>query len=265
MLSWLLLYPAHAEETITLDKTQLRELINELVDQRIEQLGLEGEAFDARVFDGVEAYIQRAKQQQASAKNENASKVRAVSAGEHVFGKADAAFSIIEYSDFLCPYCKRFHATPKKLVEKYPDSINWVYRHLPLSIHNPAAQKLAEASECVAELGGNSAFWQFSDSLYSKPRNKKTQPHAPQALLPLVTQAGVDADRFSECYSSARHKSRVDTDAADAASANITGTPGSVLRHNASRESRSLNGALPLEKVEQALQELAQSVGQSLR
>lgn len=255
--------PVQADETVTLDKTQLRALINELVDQRIEELGLSGEGFDARVFEGVEAYIRRAQEAQANAQKDVAKKVRAVSAGEHIFGKSDAAFSIIEYSDFQCPYCKKFHDTPKQLVEKYPDKINWVYRHLPLSFHNPAAQKLAEASECVAELGGNSAFWQFSDYLYQRPKSKPgVQPHALSQLLPLVQKVGVDEENFRECYESARHRRRVETDAADAAAANITGTPGSVLRHNATRESRALSGALPIDTIEQALQELAAAVGE---
>lgn len=255
---WLPINQVWAEQTVTLDKAQLRELINELVDQRIEQLGLSAEQFDARVFEGVEAYIRRAQQAQANAEKDQARTVRAVSTGEHVFGKRDAAFSIIEYSDYQCPFCKRFHNTPKKLVEKYPDKLNWVYRHLPLSFHNPAAQKLAEASE----LAGNQAFWQFSDALYQRPQgNKQTLPHALSTLLPIVQRVGVDADSFSECYESGRHRQRVETDAADAAAANITGTPGSVLRHNATRESILLSGALPLATLEQNLQKLAQTVG----
>lgn len=249
-------------QIVELDKEQLRELINELVDQRIRELGLLGEELDARIIDGVDAYIQQLQQAQAEDKQDKASQARAVSAGEHIYGNPDAMFSLIEYSDFECPYCKRFHATPRTLVDQYPDKLNWVYRHLPLSFHNPGAQKQAEASECAAELGGNKAFWTFSDLLYA--RTKTGGRGFPLADLPaLAEEAGLSVSAFIECYESGRHRGRVESDAADARRANINGTPGTVLRHNPSRKSVALGGALPADKILKSLRELAHAVGES--
>lgn len=100
-----------------------------------------------------------------------------VTDADHVRGAKDAAFTIVEYSDIDCPYCRKFHKTMTDLVAKRTD-VRWVYRHLPLDQLHPDAPLKAEASECVAQLGattgswlrrtqvsGNDAFWQFLDTV----------------------------------------------------------------------------------------------------
>jgi len=250
-----------AAETVALDKEQLRALINELVDQRVRELGLERKDLDERIVNGVEAYIQQLQQSQADTEKDKAALARVVSSGEHVYGNPKAVFSLIEYSDFECPYCKRFHSTPRELVDRYPDRLNWVYRHLPLSFHNPGAQKQAEASECAAELGGNKAFWRFTDLLYARTKTGG-RGFALENLPDLAVEVGIEKSDFVECYNSGRHRKRVESDAADARRASITGTPGTVLRHNPSRQSRALGGALPAGKLLESLQELAREAGE---
>ena len=82
---------------------------------------------------------------------------------DHIRGDKDAAFTIIEYSDFECPFCSRHHPTLKQLIEDEPD-VNWVYRHFPLGFH-ASAQRAAEASECANEQG---KFWEYTDMIYEK-------------------------------------------------------------------------------------------------
>jgi|GEM_PF-1403129 len=82
---------------------------------------------------------------------------------DHLIGNKDARFVLVEYSDFECPFCKRFHDTAVKLYKENSD-VAWVYRHFPLEFH-ATAQKSAEASECLAKLGGNDAFWKFNEAL----------------------------------------------------------------------------------------------------
>lgn len=95
-----------------------------------------------------------------------ADNVPPVTDDDHIFGDKDAPVKIVEYSDFECPFCASVHPTLKQLVVDYDGDVAWVYRHYPLDFH-PNAQPAAEASECIAELGGNDEFWEFSDYIFA--------------------------------------------------------------------------------------------------
>jgi len=85
---------------------------------------------------------------------------------DHVRGKKDAKVLMIEYTDFECPFCQRFHPTTKQALTEYGDQVAHVIRHYPLRSIHPSAQKLAEGAECAAELGGNEAFWNYADAVF---------------------------------------------------------------------------------------------------
>lgn len=84
---------------------------------------------------------------------------------DHYKGSATPAITIIEYSDFECPFCSRIHGTLDQLVTEN-DNLAWAYRHLPLGFH-AQAMPAAVASECVAESEGNEGFWMFADTLFA--------------------------------------------------------------------------------------------------
>jgi protein-disulfide isomerase len=87
-----------------------------------------------------------------------------VNESDHIKGNRDAKVMIVEYSDFDCPFCTRFHATMNAIVKKYPATdVAWVYRHFPLEQLHPDAETVAVAAECVAKLEGNEGFWKFAD------------------------------------------------------------------------------------------------------
>jgi len=88
---------------------------------------------------------------------------------DHWRGNKKARYVLIEYSDFECPFCKRFDPTVKQFLNEN-NNVAWVYRHFPLSFHKKA-QKSAEASECAAKLGGENSFWKFSDLLFKNMPN----------------------------------------------------------------------------------------------
>jgi protein-disulfide isomerase len=90
--------------------------------------------------------------------------VRAVDAkNEYVRGNASAKVTLIEYSDFECPFCKRFHATMQQVLAAEGNNVRWVYRQFPLDSLHSKARTEALASECAGEQG---KFWEFVDSLF---------------------------------------------------------------------------------------------------
>jgi len=89
--------------------------------------------------------------------------VSPVNENDHILGSATAPITIIEYSDYECPYCKNFQTTLNKIVTESNGSVSWVYRHWP--IHQNSMSKLV-AAECVAQIKGNEAFWKYSDLLF---------------------------------------------------------------------------------------------------
>ena len=92
-----------------------------------------------------------------------AGEVPPVDATDHIYGSPSAAVTIIEYSDFECPYCAKFQPILKQIVTESNGGVNWVYRNWP--IHNSITKLVA--AECVATIKGNDAYWKYSDLLFN--------------------------------------------------------------------------------------------------
>ncbi len=96
--------------------------------------------------------------------NPSLEKMSPVTSADHIQGDINAPVKVVEYSDLECPFCKRFHTTMQQVMKEYgKDKVAWVFRQFPLSQLHSKSPKEAEATECVAELGGNDAFWKFVD------------------------------------------------------------------------------------------------------
>jgi protein-disulfide isomerase len=211
---------------------------------------------------GIQEHIKKQKEAQAAAQaeqlraaTEKIKNVRRVSARDHVYGNPKAPVSLIEYSDFECPFCKRFHLTAKEIVKNYKDQVNWVYRHFPLNFHNPGAQKQAEASECANELGGNDAFWKYTDAIYERTQsNGKGFPLT--QIVPLAKEIGLDEKKFAQCFESGRFEARVKEDFEEGGKIGINGTPANILIHNETGEVVFKSGALPLEGFKAEIEKL---------
>lgn len=135
-----------------------------------------------------------------------------ISSEDHILGNPDAEVIVVEYSDFECPFCARFHPSMEKILEEYGESgkVAWVYRHFPLPGH-PNAQPAAEASECVAELGGNTAFWNYSKTLFENQRTSLSEEGLKEAAI----QVGVAEEDYKNCLASGRHQKSVQEDFED--------------------------------------------------
>lgn len=144
-----------------------------------------------------------------------------VTAADHIRGQIGAPVTLIEYSDPECPYCQMFHPTMKKILAAYSGKVRWVYRHFPLNFHEHAEKK-AEASECVNELGGASAFWEFTDRLLEmKPDAADLLAHA-EAL-------GLDKQLFISCLQSGKYKKLVSEHIQGGVLSGVNGTPSTFI------------------------------------
>ncbi len=247
------------EETPLIDEEKLAERIKNEIMQELRESGFLAEQIQA----GIEEYIKQQREAQVIAREEQqkqlaelAKNVRPVSAQrDHIRGDSNAKISLIEYSDFECPYCKRFHATAQKVIESYEGTVNWVYRHYPLAFHNPGAQKQAEATECAAELGGENAFWTYTDVLYERTKSGgKGFPIA--SLVPLAEELGLDKVAFKECLDSEKYAARVKEDFDDGAGAGIRGTPGNILLNAETGEVAVVSGAVPFERIRAEIEKM---------
>lgn len=167
---------------------------------------------------------------------------------DYVRGNRDAKISVIEYSDFECPFCVRHHPTMVSLMETAGDDVNWVYRHFPLSFH-PTAQKAAEASECVGELGGNDKFWEYADLLFSQGSDL--------ALLADKAEAvGVDRAAFQTCLDSGKYAQYISDSMQSGSASGVNGTPGNIVINNETGDTRIVSGAQPLASFTAAIDAL---------
>lgn len=167
---------------------------------------------------------------------------------DHIRGNPNAKVSVIEYSDFECPFCSRNHPTMQQIVDTYGDDVNWVYRHFPLGFHSNA-QKAAEASECAAELGGNDKFWEMADMIMEKGADN-TQLESYAAAI------GLNAAKFKDCLDSGRTAGRVQSDTAEGSTAGVNGTPGNIVLNNSTKESRMVSGAQPFSAFQAVIDEM---------
>ena len=170
---------------------------------------------------------------------------------DHVRGNANAKVTVVEYSDFECPFCKRHAPTMDQIFSTYKNDVNIVFRHFPLGFHQNA-HKEAEASECVAELGGNDAFWKFHDYIFEKTTSNGTGFALDQ--LPVAAKAsGVDAKKFQTCLDSGKYVKFVDDQEQEGIAAGVQGTPGNFIINNQTKESKEISGAVPFSTFQSAI------------
>lgn len=164
-------------------------------------------------------------------------------------GNKNAKVTVIEFSDFQCPFCKAyFDQTAGKMNDTYikTGKIKFVYRQFPLTSIHPNAQKAAEASECANEQG---KFWEFHDLLF---QNQDTwaplsADDAAADWSSYAGQAGMDIDQFQSCFASKKYQKNVDDDVADGTVAQIDGTPTFFINGN------RIVGAVPFAQLQQEI------------
>ncbi len=154
-------------------------------------------------------------------------------------GPADAPITIVEFSDFNCPYCKKWHTEIfQQLMAAYPDQIHFVYRDFPIT--SQESLLAAQAADCA---GDQDAYWSFHDSLLSGGLDPGREAYTQYA-----TRLGLDVEALLACVDSGKYNDEVEADARYAAGLGVSGTPTFFIN------GLPLVGAQPLSKFQAVIE-----------
>jgi|SRR3989344_3381218 len=165
-------------------------------------------------------------------------------------GDKSSPVKIIEFSDFQCPFCRKFwKETLPQIKKDYIDTGKavLVYRDFPLSIH-PAAVISAQATECADEQG---KYWEFHDKIFAEQEKKGagTVDYGVNDLKKWAREIGLDSVKFNQCLDSQKYKEEVEKDFADGSAAGVSGTPATFVN------GKLIVGAQPFTVFQQAIEE----------
>ncbi len=199
------------------------------------------------VFEIVEKGI-RLKQEQAQAEQMKESLKAPLSPvvdpARPMLGAADAAVTIVEYSDFLCPYCAKAAQTMRELLGRHPGQIRILFKHLPL---HDGAEDIARHFEAAGMQGADKA-WKFHDLAFARMRELGDKPEA--TLAALVKEVGLDPARLAQDLKSKLVSERLAADEAEARRFNLSGTPMFLVN------GALIQGAQPVAAFEEVLKAL---------
>ena len=161
---------------------------------------------------------------------------------DHVRGDFNAPITLVEFSDFECPFCARHYSTMNKILSEYSGKVKWVFKHFPLRFH-PNAQKAAEASECAAEQG---KFWEYHDKLFEN----FSQGYSLEKFKQWAKDLGLNSGKFNDCLDSGKFAQKVQADYQEGIQKGVKGTPATFVN------GRLVSGALPYEVFKQIIESL---------
>jgi protein-disulfide isomerase len=166
----------------------------------------------------------------------------AVTKADHTKGKDSAKITIVEYSDFQCPYCQKHEASIEQALKDFPNDVRVVYRYFPLSSIHPFAQKSAEAAECGAKQG---KFWEMHDQLFAL--GASSAGLSIDGMKKIAADLKLDTNAFNKCLDNDETKSIVDQQYQDGATAGVSGTPANFIN------GKLVEGAVPYDQFKASL------------
>ena len=175
--------------------------------------------------------------------------------GSVLMGSPNAKITIVEFGDYQCTFCYKFHdETMKKITDEYikTNNVNFIYKDFPLN-----GEQSILASEAVYCAQKQNKFWEYHDTLYNNWGGENTGWITKNVLLGFASDVKLDLDSFSQCLKNSEFKQKVLDNEQFAREIGIDATP-SFLIFNDSEVYRII-GAQPFERFEQALQELGNS------
>ncbi|MDH4304407.1 MAG: DsbA family protein [Nitrospira sp.] len=171
-----------------------------------------------------------------------------------VLGQIDAPITIVEFSDYQCPFCKRhFTNTLGMLKTNYIDTgkVRYIFRDFPLDSIHPYARKAAEAAHCAGDQG---KFWDMHDTMFQ--RQEELKPHN---LRDFARAMQLDLDAFNACLDEGKYAKRVEADVAAGSAAGVTGTPGFFVgktKPDGTMVATFVKGAQPASAFSQVIERL---------
>jgi protein-disulfide isomerase len=136
-------------------------------------------------------------------------------------GNKNAKVTLMEFSDFQCPYCEQFNPTVEQVRKDYPNTVRIVYKHYPLTSIHPLAQKAAEAAECA---GAQKKFWEMHDKLFANQTSLSVDNYKAWAK-----ELGLNQSKFDKCLDNGDTAAKVAADQKYGDSIGVTGTPTSFV------------------------------------
>jgi protein-disulfide isomerase len=207
---------------------------------------LDDKTFGEKVEKGINDYIDKQRAAQAGQPAAPTEPVDVKVGNAPVKGDKKAPVTIIEYSDFECPFCGRFHqSTLPQIITDYVDKgkVLFAYKHFPLSFHKNS-KNASMASECAKEQGGDKVFFKYHDILYV---NQTTQ--TVENLKKWAADMGLDTAKFNSCLDTQKYAKEVDADFAEGQSIGVSGTPAFFIN------GRMLSGAQPFSAFQTIIDE----------
>jgi protein-disulfide isomerase/Skp family chaperone for outer membrane proteins len=162
-------------------------------------------------------------------------RVKVETAGHPTKGPAEAPVTIVEFSDFECPYCSGLFPTLSKIEENYKDKIRIVYRQFPLNNIHPHAQKAAEASLCAHD---QNKFWQLHDAMFADQKNLTVDD-----LKAKAASLSLNAQTFAGCLDSGKYATAVRDSIVEGSKFGVDGTPAMFIN------GRFLGGNQPYDEI----------------
>lgn len=204
------------------------------------------DVFNAKVEQGIKAFI--AKQQADQPEDKTGTVVQGdFTDDDAVLGDSDAPVTMIEFSDYQCPVCQRFHAEVfPTLKSKYIDTgkMKLVYRDLPLTSIHPNAYPAALAAECAKDQGGDDMYYTMHENMFKAALSEEMTA---ESLRKSAGASGVNLSEFDSCVAADKFKDEIAKDSQDAADIGFRGTPGFLIN------GYMMDGLFSLEAYEQVI------------
>lgn len=203
---------------------------------KVSKSELNDKDFSVKVEKGIEDYIAKKQAEQAGGPAAPTEPVEVSLGNAAIKGDKNAPVTMLEFSDFECPFCGRFFLnTMPQIVSEYIDKgkVKLAFRHFPLGFH-ANAKPAAMATECAREQGGDEMFYKFHDKIFTDQQSLSVDN-----LKKWAGELGLKTAKFNDCLDTKKYEKQVDADLADGQSFGVSGTPAFFIN------GRLISGAQP--------------------